>query len=219
MKKGSLSLPDLEEVPTHLFVAFTNPAPGREDEYNEWYSGEHLAAALDCQGFRRAQRFEAIESDRATASLSPYRYATLYDMVTDDLKASFDGMHRRVLGEEEGMRIPVELLGSPSTSWAFNAGHPRERPSVRRDDVVMLDFLESPGRNLTEALNPDTGAWPYTCASEQIARRNPDLGPNAPPAAVVLWMTSDGDSEWKRNGFPPPSYRWSYRPVTDAVTS
>jgi hypothetical protein len=219
MKKGSPSLPDLDDVPTHLFVAFTNPAPGREDEYNEWYSGEHLAAALDCQGFRRAQRFEAMASDRGTATLSPYRYATLYDMVTDDLKGSFDGMHRRVLGEEAGMRIPVELLGSPSTSWAFDSGHPRGRPSVRGDDTVVLDFLESPGPAWADSFGPDLGAWHYTRSSEQIGRRNPELAPNAPPPAVVVWMTSDGDSEWQRNGFPPPSYRWNYRPVTDAVTA
>ena len=33
-------------------VVLTNPVEGREDEYNEWYSGRHLedVLAVDCNG-------------------------------------------------------------------------------------------------------------------------------------------------------------------------
>lgn len=44
-------------MPKHLLLAFTRPRPGREDEYNDWYSNHHLHDAVRLDGFRAGQRF------------------------------------------------------------------------------------------------------------------------------------------------------------------
>lgn len=43
---------------THIFDVHSNPVPGREDEYNDWYTNQHLSDVLASPGFVAAQRFE-----------------------------------------------------------------------------------------------------------------------------------------------------------------
>ena len=56
----------------HVFMVMTNPVEGREDEYNEWYSGIHLQEVVAIAGFISAQRFKL--SDAQLAGDSEYRY-------------------------------------------------------------------------------------------------------------------------------------------------
>ena len=41
------------------FVILSNPVAGREDEFNEWYTKQHLDDVLKVPGFVAAQRFTA----------------------------------------------------------------------------------------------------------------------------------------------------------------
>ena len=42
----------------NLLLAFTNAAEGREDEFNQWYTGVHVPELLEIPGVVAAQRFE-----------------------------------------------------------------------------------------------------------------------------------------------------------------
>ena len=43
--------------PLALWVVLTNPADGREDEYNAWYDGRHISDTLALPGLTAAQRY------------------------------------------------------------------------------------------------------------------------------------------------------------------
>lgn len=45
------------DVGNAILVVRSNPVPGREDEYNEWYDGEHVPEMLSVPGFVSAQRY------------------------------------------------------------------------------------------------------------------------------------------------------------------
>ena len=68
----------------HVFVVFSNPVEGREDEYNAWFTDVHLQDALKIPGIIAAQRFKLSDVQRNTPPF-PWGYLALYDIETDDL--------------------------------------------------------------------------------------------------------------------------------------
>jgi hypothetical protein len=64
-------------VASLMLIVLTNPAEGREDEYNDWYTGRHLDDVLACEGFRSAQRF-AFTPGKLSGE-APYRYLAIYE--------------------------------------------------------------------------------------------------------------------------------------------
>jgi hypothetical protein len=77
----------------HVFLVFSSPVAGKEEEFNNWYDNVHIYEALTSPGFVAAQRFR-ISNDQvmpAAAEKLP-RYVTVYELETDDLAASVKGV-------------------------------------------------------------------------------------------------------------------------------
>jgi hypothetical protein len=66
----------------YTYVVLTNPLPGREAEYNDWYTNRHLADVMTVPGFVSARRFELFDAKAEGAPRQ--RYLALYNMRTDD---------------------------------------------------------------------------------------------------------------------------------------
>jgi hypothetical protein len=72
------SEPDKEKPMASLvLMVLTNPAEGREDEYNAWYTDEHLDDVLACEGFRAAQRFQFAPGQLSPDA--PFKYLAIYE--------------------------------------------------------------------------------------------------------------------------------------------
>jgi hypothetical protein len=67
----------------YRLVALTNPVPGREDEYNDWYDNQHLGDVLNVPGFYSAQRFVA--EDALSPEPPTHKYMAIYGFESDDL--------------------------------------------------------------------------------------------------------------------------------------
>jgi hypothetical protein len=76
---------------SYKFLVLTNPNPGREHEYNRWYDEIHLGDVVDVPGFVAAQRFRIEDAE----SFSGYRYLSIYDIESDDPKATFAALTAR----------------------------------------------------------------------------------------------------------------------------
>lgn len=65
---------------TTLFMVRSNPKPGQETAFNDWYTDVHLPEVLGIQGFLSAQRFTLnaaqIQSDQAQSYLAIYEIDT-----------------------------------------------------------------------------------------------------------------------------------------------
>ena len=105
----------------HVFVVLTNPIEGREDEYNEWYSGVHLTDVLKVPGIVAAQRFKLSDAQRDAPPL-PYRYLALYEIETDDLNHTL-----AVLRQRAGTSAMVisNAIGPNRAGWMFQPITPR----------------------------------------------------------------------------------------------
>jgi len=74
-------------VQRHAFLALTNPAPGREDDYNAWYDEHHLREVVEFGvGMKGGRRFRLADTQRAGPE-PPWRYIAWYDLEVDDLEA------------------------------------------------------------------------------------------------------------------------------------
>ena len=80
----------------YTFLAFTNPAPGKEDEYNAWYEEHHLKDVINCPGFVSARRFRLATTQFQFNTVTPaYRYLALYEIETDDIEGSLQEIVNR----------------------------------------------------------------------------------------------------------------------------
>jgi hypothetical protein len=61
-----------------VFVVQTDPTPGRDREYNEWYDGIHLKEVCSFPGFTGARRFRLVDGE------GKHKYLALYELETDD---------------------------------------------------------------------------------------------------------------------------------------
>lgn len=68
-------------MPRYKMLVFSQPFTGREAEFDEWYTGRHLADICALPGFATAQRFK-LHSVSMGTTLN--KYLAIYDMETDD---------------------------------------------------------------------------------------------------------------------------------------
>jgi hypothetical protein len=76
----------------YKLIVFTDPVPGREDEYNQWYNERHLQDVTAVPGMGSAQRFRL---KTLTAGAFANRYLAIYDFDSDDPAAVMEEVSRR----------------------------------------------------------------------------------------------------------------------------
>ena len=81
-------------------VVFSEPFEGREDEFNEWYTGRHLSDICALPGFTSAQRFE-LNSVSMGTTLN--KYMAIYDVETDDP----DGVIEHMFAMRDTEAMPI----------------------------------------------------------------------------------------------------------------
>jgi hypothetical protein len=92
-------------MPHFKYVVFTEPKPGREDAYNDWYDNIHLAEVIAVEGFVAAQRFKIV--DVAGNAPGASRYLAIYEIEADDPRAVIDRL--MAIGTTGGMVLSDAL--------------------------------------------------------------------------------------------------------------
>ena len=87
----------------YVYVVFSNPLPGREVEFNNWYLNIHLGDLVQLDGFTGVQRFRLEVVPQLSARGYEYSYLALWDMEDTDIaplrarmKAAIDGGKSRL---------------------------------------------------------------------------------------------------------------------------
>ncbi len=84
---------------TYYMFIFSNPAAGREDEYNKWYNEQHAPDVVSVPGFVSAQRFIFCDVQLRGKDAAPpkgLRYMVMYKIVTNDLDSVYAEVRRRL---------------------------------------------------------------------------------------------------------------------------
>lgn len=69
-----------KEKPRGLLLVMIDVDPAHEEEFNRWYTEEHLPERLACPGFLSARRFVAVEGEP--------KYLALYDLESPEVLQS-----------------------------------------------------------------------------------------------------------------------------------
>lgn len=64
-----------------MLLVLTNAVEGREQEFNDWYTNQHLRDVLAVPGFTAAQRFE-IQGEPVNGTR--WNYCAIYEVEHDD---------------------------------------------------------------------------------------------------------------------------------------
>jgi len=70
-----------------LFLVFSNPVAGREEEFERWYTGQHVADVVNAAGFDTGRRYKL-------SGEGPHRYLALYQVKCDDPAANVAALHK-----------------------------------------------------------------------------------------------------------------------------
>jgi hypothetical protein len=79
----------------YTFLALTNPVPGKEDQFNEWYDTHHVPDVINVPGFISGQRFRLADSQFGGESSKAFKYLALYEIETDDIAATIKELRAR----------------------------------------------------------------------------------------------------------------------------
>ncbi len=79
----------------YTFLALTNPVPGKENEFNEWYDRHHVPDVINVPGFVSGQRFKLADAQFGGEASRQYKYLALYEIETDDIAATIKELRAR----------------------------------------------------------------------------------------------------------------------------
>ena len=97
-------------------MVLTNPAEGREDEFNDWYDNQHLAEVVAVPGFISARRYQISPAQLTGFGGGTHRYLAVY-WIEGDAEASMT---------ELAARLQDGTIDNP--------------PCLNPDDIVCLTF-------------------------------------------------------------------------------
>jgi hypothetical protein len=116
------------------FVVLINAAEGRDDEFNTWYTTQHMPDVLRIPGLRTAQRFQRMERQRTPDQ--PYKYSAMYDIDAGMAPQIIAELNRR--GGTPEMPITTSIA-EPRYVGFFEAIAPRQ--TAERAGAPRFTFL------------------------------------------------------------------------------
>lgn len=90
----------------HIFIALTNPVPGKEDEFNDFYDRVHVPDVLGAPGWFAAQRY-VLSSEQRSDQSPPYKYMVIYEIARPDGEVLPALQERADLGPESRPDPPL----------------------------------------------------------------------------------------------------------------
>lgn len=102
-------------MPHHAYVVLSNPVAGRDDEYNDWYTNQHLADVVAVPGFVSAQRFRL--RDAAAEGAPVQRYLAIYMLDTDDPENAIAQLTKLVESGEMNMSEAFSMENLAATLY------------------------------------------------------------------------------------------------------
>jgi hypothetical protein len=109
-------------------LALSNPIPGQEAEFNDWYGGDHFVHGLQVPGILAGQRFR--RADKGPWPAGKHDYLMIWEL--DDPKFALEQLASARGGEHMPISAAIDMTTvQPPTMWL--------RASVRNAGRVVTD--------------------------------------------------------------------------------
>lgn len=103
-------------------IVFSNPAEGKDDEFNDWYDNVHIPDLLAIPGMLSAQRYKLHDAEiyRMEGGMPPeHRYCLIYEM-EGDVDAIMSKIQQEVAAGKISMADCLDM-----SSWRLSFWDPR----------------------------------------------------------------------------------------------
>ena len=110
----------------YRLIVLSEPVEGREAEFNDWYSNQHLADVVAVPGFSAGQRFKLVQ--RCEGEFKQ-RYLAIYEIEADDYAGAVQEMQSRA--GTPAMVVSEALDSSNVAFGVFEECSPRVVPPAR----------------------------------------------------------------------------------------
>jgi hypothetical protein len=97
-------------------LVLTNPVEGEEEEFNRWYTEDHIPDVLGVDGILSAQRLEYIDS--LFSEGCQFKYAAIYEVEADNLEAATTALSSAL--RESGRMRSSKTLDRDFRQWYFS---------------------------------------------------------------------------------------------------
>jgi hypothetical protein len=212
----SIGAPEKREPPPgkhrYAMLVFANPIPGREAEFNEWYTNTHMGDLVQLPGWVGAQRFRIITNvtPRPTAAGYSHGYLIIWDLEETDANSALARMTAAIAGGKSRLGAAFNYTPGAGANGTFETLGPRIRrpdgkgptlpdPSDNRtprpNRYILMDFANPlPGRE-TEFERSENQIieralrLPGWMAAQRFRLVDTPGRPSAKPKELTLWET------------------------------
>jgi hypothetical protein len=188
---------------TYQLLVFSNPVAGREDEYNKWYDGQHLADVVSIPGFVNGQRFVATDTQlRKGGAMPPKKYVVVYTIVTDALPAVYAEVNRRIATGITYMSPAYDRAASYNYTYKaitpilVHKGHETSVAKGEVRDYLQLVFSSPVAGKEDEYLKwyqgqhePDMVEVPGFASGQMLALSDVQINPDGPKSKYQYLVT------------------------------
>ena len=98
---------------TFVLVVYSKPVEGKEKEYNDWYSEQHLSDVLKINGFKSAQRFKLTDEHIE----AKWKYLALYEFESTDPTNTLKELTARAGTSEMVISEAMDLSAYEISAW------------------------------------------------------------------------------------------------------
>jgi hypothetical protein len=164
----SIGAPGKREPPPgkhrYAMLVFANPIPGKEVEFNEWYTNTHMGDLVQLSGWTGAQRFRIITNVTPRPSVAGYGhgYLIIWDLEDTDANPALARMTAAIAGGKSRLGAAFNYTPGAGANGTFETTGPRitrpdgkgptitdpsDNKTPRLNRYVLMDFANPlPGR-------------------------------------------------------------------------
>ena len=163
----SIGAPGKREAPAgkhrYVMLVFANPIPGREAEFNDWYTNTHMGDLLQLQGWVGAQRFRIVTNVQPRLSTAGYLhgYLIIWELEETDASTALARMTAAISGGKSRLGAAFNYTPGAGANGTYEVMGPRiSRPDGKGPTMPNTDDNRAPRPNryvLMEFTNPLAG--------------------------------------------------------------
>jgi len=165
----SIGAPGKREAPAgkhrYVYLVFANPIPGREAEFNEWYSIVHPGDLVQLPGWIGAQRFRLVTSVQPPPTAAGYKhgYLMIWDLEAADAGTPLAMSSAAIAGGKSRRGAGFNYNPGAGSSGTYEAMGPRitrpdgkgptltdpsDNKTPRPNRYILLEFTNAlPGKD------------------------------------------------------------------------
>jgi len=147
----------------YAFLVFANPIPGREAEFNDWYTTTHMGDLLQLPGWVGGQRFRIVTNVQPRPSVAGYAhgYLMIWDLEEAEANPALARMTAAIAGGKSRRGAAFNYTPGAGSSGTYEAMGPRiTRPDGKGPMMPDASDNKTPRPNryiLMEFASPLTG--------------------------------------------------------------